>query len=256
MADDEQQLILPIIDCHVHLYRGRDVEDFNWWKPDHPLSGDHTLSQYKEAAKSAPSLLGYIFVETDCKHDLETGAADGSGWKLPLKEFAYMRRLALGQPEDDDGAGSGEDAVKCLALVPWAPLPSGAEVMERYIARLREEAGEAWPKVKGFRLLVEDLPAGTMTDDKFISSLRLLGKLGLIFEVGVNHHRKGKKQLDEMIAMIEKAHEGVPEEEKVTLIVSKCIALSPMILGIDQLITPCVFRPSMQARSDHLQPCR
>lgn len=218
----QQQLILPIIDSHIHLYRTLDVENFKWWSEDVPMrGGGQFLPQFKQAARSAPSLLGFVYVETGCEYDLAKGAADGSGWELPLKEVGLMRRVALGEPSGEEDQGlEAEDGKLCLGLVPWAPVPSGAEVMERYIDRVKEEAGEAWPKVKGFRFLMDDEPHGTMLGNDFIESLKLLGRKGLIFEVGINHHRRGKKQLDELLAMIDQAHDGVPYEERVTFVIS------------------------------------
>lgn len=216
---EEEQLILPIIDSHVHLYRSQDVRTFNWWNPDIPIApGAQFLPQYKNAVHAAPSLLGFIYVEADTKSDLESA----DGWGLPLREVALMRRVALGQPAEGDDGLKPEDAKLCLALVPWAPLPSGPAVLEKYIDRVKEEAGEAWPKVKGFRYLVQDKPHGTMLVKDFIEGLKLLGRRGFIFEVGVDHHRRGKKQMDELVDMIDRAHEGVPEEEKVTFVISTC----------------------------------
>ncbi|PNY24412.1 L-rhamnono-gamma-lactonase [Tolypocladium capitatum] len=218
MADDDQ-LILPIIDSHIHLYPQSEVDSLFWYTPAHPLAGQHSLDEYKQATKSAPSLLGFVFVETDRKHDLAAGAADGSGWEQPLNEVRWARRIALGQPRDGEGHAA-DDAQLCLGIVPWAPLPSGPAVMERYLDEVKEVAGEAWPKVKGFRYLLQDKPHGTMMEQDFIDSLKLLGRRGFVFEVAVDQHRRGKKQLDEVVAMVDRAHDGVPEDEKVTFILN------------------------------------
>jgi L-rhamnono-1,4-lactonase len=107
--------------------------------------------------------------------------------------------------------------------VPWAPIICGAEILEKYIARVEEEAGEAWPKIKGFRYLLQDKPHGTMLEDKFIEGLKYLGKRGFVFEVAIDQHRRGRKQLEETVEMIGRAHEGVPDEEKVTFIISESL---------------------------------
>lgn len=221
--DDARPLLLPIIDSHVHLWRDGDLPKMNWWKPDATragMEGPRTLARYKEDAASTPSLLGYVVLECDVKSDLDPAGLDGAGWDLPLEELAGWARVALGEAEDGDGAGA-EDGRMCLGILPWAPLPAGPEVMEKYIARVQEVAGDAWPKVKGFRYLVQDKPHGVMIEDKFIQSLKLLGRKGLVFDVGVDHHRRGRKQLDELLSMVDMAHEGVPEEEKVKFIISK-----------------------------------
>ncbi|KAM5352476.1 hypothetical protein ACJ41O_005199 [Fusarium nematophilum] len=217
MAED--QLVLPIIDSHIHLYPESEAESLAWFSPDHPLAGQHSVEQYRSATASAPSLLGFIFVETDRKNDLEAGAADGSGWEAPLAEVSWLKRVATGQPRDGEGH-TADDAKLCLGIVPWAPLPSGVEVMERYLDRVREEAGDAWPRIKGFRYLLQDKPHGTMLQESFIESAKLLGRRGFVFDVGVDQHRRGKKQLDELIEFVDRVHDGVPEEDKVTLVLN------------------------------------
>lgn len=218
----DEQLILPIIDSHIHLYPGSETDSLSWYTPDNPLAGQHSLEEYREATSSAPSLLGFVFVETDRKNDIETGAADGSGWEQPLAEVSWLKRIALGQPREGEGH-TPEDAKLCLGIVPWAPLPSGPEVLERYLDRVKEEAGEAWPKIKGFRYLLQDKPHGTMLEEKFIEGVKLLGRRGFSFDVGIDQHRRGKKQLDEVIEFVDRVHDGVPEEEKVTLVLSSSL---------------------------------
>jgi hypothetical protein len=255
MAED--QLVLPIIDSHIHLFPESEVDSLAWCSPSNPLHGQRSVAEYKEATKSTPSLLGFVFVETDRKNDLQD--EDGSGWDAPLQEVNWLKRIALGQPRDGEGH-TADDAKLCLGIVPWAPLPSGKDAMERYIDRVREEAGDAWPKVKGFRYLLQDKPHGTMLTADFIESLRLLGRRGLVFEVGVDQHRRGKKQLDEVVEMIERAHDGVEEDKKVTFVLSMfSLSLCPPV----DCLSVCLFsgfadargigRPPVQARSHHIQ---
>lgn len=220
MSEEESQLILPIIDSHIHLFREVDLATNNWYTEETPLHAKtQYLPQFKAATASAPSLLGYVVVEADVNFSLDDGE---KGWERPLEEVAMFRRAALGEPdaEDEKEGLTKEDAKLCLGIVPWAPIPSGAEALERYIEKVKETAGEAWPKVKGFRYLLQDKPHGTMTQEPFVESLKLLGRKGLVFEVGVDHNRRGKKQLDELLAMIDMVHDGVSEGEKTTFIIS------------------------------------
>lgn len=60
-----------------------------------------------------------------------------------------------------------------------------------------------------------------MLKGDFIEGLKWLGKKGFVFDLGVNQHDGGKWQLEEAVEMIEKAHEGVAEDEKVTFICSE-----------------------------------
>ncbi|KAG5921089.1 hypothetical protein E4U61_007163 [Claviceps capensis] len=214
---DGQQLILPIIDSHIQLYPNSETPSPETCDPSTLLPSQRSITEYKSAAQSAPSLLGFILVENNRTNDLETGAKDGSGWQHPLEEVNFFKRFALGEAKDGE-SHTAEDAKLCLGLIPWAPLPSGPEVLARYLSKVEEEAGEAWSKVKGFRYLLEDKPHGTMLTKEFIGSLRLLGERGFVFEVAVDQQKRGKKQLDEVVEMIDRAHEGVEEEKKVTFI--------------------------------------
>lgn len=222
MSDD--QLILPIIDSHICLYPESEIPSLAWCDSLNPLASQRSVAEYKAAAATSPSLLGFICVEADRKNDLEAGVKDGSGWKYPLEEVNFFKRIALGEPRDGEGH-TAEDAKLCLAIIPWAPLPSGPEVMARYLKKVEEEAGEAWGKVKGFRYLLQDKPHGTMLTDEFIGSLRLLGEKGFVFEVGVDQHKRGKKQLDEVVEMIDRAHEGVEANKKVTFVLGEFLLL-------------------------------
>lgn len=210
----------PIVDSHIHLYPGSEISTLAWASEGNPIAAQRSLEDYRAATGSPANLKGFIFLETDRKNDLEAGAADGSGWEGPLAEVAWLRRIIEGKPRDGEGH-TPEDASLCLGFVPWAPLPSGPEVLERYIEKVKEVAGPvAWPKVRGFRYLLQDKPHGTAIEEPFINSLKLMGKLGLAFDLGIDQHRRGKQQLEEALVMISLAHDSVPEDEQVTIIIS------------------------------------
>ncbi|KAI0392072.1 hypothetical protein F5Y17DRAFT_379702 [Xylariaceae sp. FL0594] len=210
---------IPIIDAHVHLWPEAEIPTIAWCDPEHPLAKRQSVEEYKAAWAGSPPK-GFIFIEADRKNDIEAGERDGSGWDGPLMEVAWLKRIVAGEPRDGEGH-TREDASLCVAYIPWAPLPRGPEVMERYIDRVREVAGKRrWPKVRGFRYLLQDKPDGTMLRDEFIESLKLLGRNRLVFEVGVDQHRRGRAQLEEVVAMIDRAQEGVPEEDKVVFIIN------------------------------------
>ncbi|KAI1355287.1 amidohydrolase [Xylaria sp. FL0043] len=209
---------IPIIDAHVHLYPGSELSTLAWCSPEHPLARQQSVQEYKTASASAPPS-GFVFVETDRKNNLDAGVKDGSGWEGPLIEVSWLKRIVMGQPKPGEGH-SPEDASLCTAYIPWAPLPSGPAAMDRYIELAKKEASESWPKVRGFRYLLQDKPNGTMLQDDFIESLKLLGRKGLVFELGVDQHRRGRAQLEAAVEMIDRAHEGVPEEEKVVFILN------------------------------------
>jgi hypothetical protein len=212
----------PIIDSHIHLFPKSELDTLAWAKPSQNslLYAQYSVDEYVTATNSAPSLEGFVFLETDRRNDLKTGAEDGTGWEMPLMEVDWLKRVALGTPREGEGH-SAEQKELCLAIIPWAPVPSGAEVLERYVKEVEKHAEGSFSKIKGFRYLLQDKPNGTMLEDGFIEGLRWLGKKGYVFDLGVDQHRRGKRQLEETVEMIEKAHEGVPEAEKVSFIISE-----------------------------------
>lgn len=218
---------VPIIDSHIHLFPSSELDTLAWAKPEGPLYKQQSIAEYRAATAAQHDLLsGFVFLETDRKNDESDPTPDG-GWKHPLAEVSWLARIAGGKPRPGEGHEE-KDASLCLGIVPWAPLPAGPEALERYIAAVREacdrDGGEGvWAKVKGFRYLLQDKPAGTMLEPKFIEGLKLLGRKGFVFDVGVDQHRRGRAQLEEVVAMVERAHDGVPDGEKVTFILSESI---------------------------------
>jgi L-rhamnono-1,4-lactonase len=130
-----------------------------------------------------------------------------------------------------------------LGFVPWAPLTLGPEELGKYLEKAEAEAGkETWAKVKGFRYLLQDKENGTALGDGFIESLKVLGRKGFVFDVGVDQQRRGRVQLEEAVEMIDRAHEGVEEGEKVVFILSEfviCLWDEEMTdCGLDHLCKP------------------
>ncbi|KAH8687712.1 hypothetical protein BGZ60DRAFT_439701 [Tricladium varicosporioides] len=209
----------PIIDSHIHLFPESELDTLAWNTPSGPLYSQHSLNEYREATGSPSNLEGFIFLETDRKCDLEAGLKDGSGWEMPLMEVDWLKRIAMGTPKNGEGH-SEKDGKLCLAIIPWAPVPSGEEAMEKFVGEVERRAGGAWGKVKGFRYLVQDKPKGVMLQEKFIESLKWMGRKGFVFDLGVDQHRGGKWQLEEAVEMISRAHEDVEESDKVTFIIN------------------------------------
>ncbi|KAF7925351.1 hypothetical protein BELL_0706g00030 [Botrytis elliptica] len=209
----------PIIDSHIHLFPESELDTLAWNTPSNPLYKQQSLDEYTAATSSAPALEGFIFLETDRKNDLKRGEEDGSGWEMPLKEVSWLKRIALGQPREGEGH-TAEHAKLCKAIIPWAPVPSGEKALERYVKEVEREAEGSWGLVKGFRYLVQDKEKGTMLTEGFIEGLKWLGRKGFVFDLGVDLHSGGRWQLEEAVEMMEKAHEGVQEGEKVTVIIN------------------------------------
>lgn len=232
---------IPIIDSHIHVYPESEVSSLAWYTPETPLAGQRSVDEYRAATGSAPHLAGFVVIETDRKND------DSKDWTAPLQEIAWIRRVAMGQPKPGEGH-SAEDAKLCLGAIPWAPLSLGPEQLEKYLAAAEQEAGPAWPKVKGFRYLLQDKPNGVALSDAFIGSLKVLGRKGFVFDLGVDQHRRGRIQLEETVEMIDRAHDGEKEEDKVVFILSEYSAVFVTLLVLTRP------RPPLQARLDHRQP--
>lgn len=245
---------IPIIDSHIHLYPEAELDTLSWYKPGEPLGKQHSVEDYK-AATAGSNVKGFIFVETDRKNDIEAGAKDGSGWEHPLAEVDWLRRIVAGEPREGEGHEAA-DAGLCVAYIPWAPMPSGAAVLERYIEKAREVAGESWAKVRGFRYLLQDKPSGTALTDSFIESLQLLGRKKLVFDLGVDQHRRGRAQLEEVVEMIDRAHDGVAEEDKVVFIISTFSSPTDPLISLCPRLwtTPSItlsFPPDQVERKPH-----
>jgi len=224
---------IPVIDSHIHLFPESELDTLSWCHKDHPLAKQFSLEEYRKAgtttsmpasssADATPKkhLRGFIFVETDRKN-----GGDGTDWAGPLAEVRWLRRIVEGEPKPGEGH-TEDDADLCLAVIPWAPLPAGPEAVERYVREARDAAGPAtWARVRGFRYLLQDKPAGTMLTDAFVGSLKLLGRRRMVFELAVDQHRRGRAQLEEAVEMIDRAHDGVDEAEKVVVVISKFFLL-------------------------------
>lgn len=184
------------------------------------MYGQYSIDEYLEATQdlskaSNQKLRGFIFVETDRESSLETDA----GWEEPLRELEWIKRIADGTPKHDEGHSS-QHAHLCLGIVPWAPLPSGSEAMVRYVDKARSRTGNTWRLVKGFRYIVQDKAVGMMLSDGFIDSLKWMGRNGYAFDLGVDARSGGLWQLAQAAEMIAEAYKGVPEEERVTIVIS------------------------------------
>lgn len=207
----------PIIDSHVHIFPSSEAATLPWLTPELHPPQQCSVDEFKTASSSSSDILqGFIAIEAGRKND------SSKDWAGPLQEISFFRRVITGEPRSGEGH-SAVDKDRCLAIVPWAPLNLGPEQLEKYLAKAEEEAGpETWSKVKGFRYLLQDQPNGTALEDGFIEGLKLLGKKGFVFDVGVDHHRRGRVQLDELVEMIDRAHDGVEkEEEKVVFVLSE-----------------------------------
>lgn len=206
----------PIIDSHIHLWPQSEVPSHNWYSPDSPLATQCSVQEYQAAtASSSASVEGFIAIEAD------RTTSSPSDWTHPLAELGWLSRVATGQPRDGEGH-SPADASLLKGIVPWAPLTQSLDDLKSYLQDAESRAGkETWGKVVGFRYLLQDKPNGTGLSEDFIQGLKWLGSKGFVFDVGVDQHRRGRVQLEELVEMIDRAHEGVEgEDSKVVFILN------------------------------------
>lgn len=207
---------LPIVDSHIHLYPEAELGTLAWATPGDPLFKRFSIDEYRAATGSPKNLRGFVFLETDRRNE------HGTEWKYALMEIEWLARIAKGEPRDGEGH-SPEDASLCLGIVPWAPMNLGRAKMLEYLEKAEQAAGPAWPKVKGFRYLLQDKDTGAGVTPEFIESMKLLGEKGFAFDAGVDQHRRGRAQLEELVAMIDHAYDNVDDEnKKLKFIINHC----------------------------------
>lgn len=204
----------PIIDSHIHLFPQSHLPTLAWYSPDSPLKSQHSIHEYRTATSPAPR--GFVFLETD-----RISSPDPSNWTHVLDEVSLLTRIARGEPIPGEGHDNADRSL-CLGIVPWAPVPGGSALLQRYmeLVKQRTRTDEVWKKVRGVRYLVQDKPAGTMLEDGFIDGLKWLGREGLTFDLAVDARQGGLGQLREAVEMMERAHEGVDPSQRVTFIIS------------------------------------
>jgi L-fuconolactonase len=142
----------PIIDCHQHLW---DLEKFQlpWIKPGTLLARSYVMSDYL-AAIEGTSIKHAVYMEVDVE---------------PTQQRAEAEHLI-------EICKSGT-APTVAAVVSGRPE---AEGFRQYITSFRGS-----PHIKGIRQVLHggSTPAGYCLQDSFIRGIRLLGELGLSFDL-------------------------------------------------------------------------
>ena len=186
-------------------------------------------------------LRGFIFIETARISAIEDL---GDGWKHVLDEVSLLARIVRGEPVDGEEHRS-VDCPPCLGIVPWAPVPAGAAVLEKYLDRVKETAGteDVWKKVRGVRYLVQDKPAAVMLQPEFVDGLKWLGRKGFVFGLGVDARQGGLGQLREAVEMMKRVYQDVDEKEQVVMVIG-------MFSIHNEIWIPCnhSFRSSLQTK--------
>ncbi|KAA8902908.1 amidohydrolase family protein [Sphaerosporella brunnea] len=187
-----------LIDSHTHHYLASHLGELSWMTASSPLNGQFSPAELSAASAASPPD-GYIFVETDRAYP------SLQNLQYPLNEISFALSLRR-QP-----------GLRLVGMVPFAPVPLGREEMEAWWAAAKAlgAEGEVEEMVKGVRYLVQDKPAGTMAG--MVEGVRWALERGLAFDLGVDFHRRGREQLVEAVAMLEKVFEGGEERGWVVL---------------------------------------
>jgi L-rhamnono-1,4-lactonase len=192
-----------IVDSHVHLWAGTHLDRLSWTADlpaDHALNRQNSIEQYRAAIAAGKPLRGFVFLETDRKSGLQDNE-----WEDALEEVSFLVRIAEGNPIAGEGHTiADKDLV--LGIVPWAPMPAAPDALARYLGEVRKRAGDSFNKIKGFRYLLQDKPAGTMLSQNFISNLLALGAQNLSFDLGIDSRSGGLHQLEEACELLNRVH--------------------------------------------------
>lgn len=187
----------PFIDSHIHLWpsSASNGSAHAWMSPGHALAKPHGLDLYQESASSNAhrSPDGIIYIETDRSHGNSTAPDD-----QVLLEATYLGELCRSEP--------GKELIK--GIVPWCPVAS-REAFTAYVASARQAMGaETWDaRVKGFRYLFQAIHDRTEFESVVLAPgtadvMRELGRLGKVFDVGVDQRSGGVWQLEVVDALI------------------------------------------------------
>ncbi|KAG7892579.1 hypothetical protein KL908_003531 [Ogataea polymorpha] len=184
---------IDLIDAHVHLYDEENLSSLRWMDKSLPISCEHTVTEYRvqnwNQGTSRFNFKGIIYIESDVKTELSSGL---EGFTPAVRELKFV----IEQSVKEEGS--------ILAIVPWAPVPLGPQILELYIDKLFEDINpRKISLIKGFRFLLQDKPDGIMVSKKFIESIKWMAKNKLLFELGIDFHRRGDGQYREVCVLFE-----------------------------------------------------
>lgn len=169
-----------------------------------------------EATASAKGeLKGFVFIETDriskarpvdCDKArlLSESCVEPSEWKHVLDEVSLVASIC----DTQESKATGQDAQKSLPLllgfVPWAPITEGKGVLSQYHSFVlqRCESPSTVSRLKGYRYLFQDKPAGTMLLPSVLNSFLWLAENNLTFDLGVDARSGGLDQLREACVLL------------------------------------------------------
>ncbi|EED21704.1 conserved hypothetical protein [Talaromyces stipitatus ATCC 10500] len=224
-------MVIHIIDSHIHIWTETQLDALAWHRPSHPLGSQHSVEDYLSSAAITDQegkylLRGFVYLEVDRISSVEEQGK--KGWSHVLDEISFLARIARGTPVEGEGHVEDHKSL-ILGFVPWAPVPGGPAVLERYISLVtgrvassiaHDKEDETWKKLRGFRYLVQDKPGGTMVQPDFVEGLKWLGRQRLTFDLGVDARQGGLGQLKEAVELIKRVNDGVDLEDRVVVIIN------------------------------------
>ena len=144
--------MLPIIDTHQHMW-DRNIFNLTWIEGADSLNADFLMSDYLEASRDI-NVVKTVYMEVDVDPQQQ------------LKEAEYVS--ALSQSPDNPMA---------------AAVVSGRPGAEDFAAYARVLAAD--PSIKGIRQVLHTpaTPPGTCLEKAYLEGVRLLGELGLSFDI-------------------------------------------------------------------------
>ena len=214
-----------IIDSHIHLcpQSASNESGHTWMTPGMPLAKQHVLSDYYQASQqdskqsSDIEVDGVVYVETDRRYDAPS--SDLAHWAAnPLDEVRFVRSIV-------EGKYGERDSHMLRGIVFWAPMNQSPDTLRQWLRLVEEAAGaETWRRVKGFRFLLQAIHdqegfKALVLGDNFAANLKILGENGFSFDIGVDQHSGGPWQLEIVYMAMQRAHEGVSDEEQKVLFI-------------------------------------
>jgi predicted TIM-barrel fold metal-dependent hydrolase len=158
LSQPKDKAMLPIVDTHQHLW---NLDEFKlaWFDPKTPegkiLGHNFTPKEYAEATKGL-NVVKAVYMEVDVVPEQQQKEADYIVELCESKKTPTSAAVVSGRPN--------------------------SEGFEKYAKQFK---GHKY--VKGIRqvLHVKDTPAGYCLDEKFVKGIKLLGDLGLSFDLCV-----------------------------------------------------------------------
>ncbi|EGV63491.1 L-rhamnono-gamma-lactonase [Yamadazyma tenuis] len=182
---------MKLIDSHIHLSALANQQNMKW-QADHPLHKQNRLDEYVAQLHDVDVQIdGVVAIEFDPKNKDPTTL---EGCQQSVEEYLYFGRVARGELRPEEGSNQHAHLLK--AVIPWAPMPSGPELLEQYVDSLRDSS---FHLVKGFRYLLQDKPKQVMLQPQFIKSLKWLEKNNFVFDWGIDLRCGGTWQFEETI---------------------------------------------------------